>query len=427
MTSTTPPQPLADGCLGRKPPRPPTCRPLSACKQKLTYSPTISPSFGISKMSTIQQLTTPTFSQIDILPHLLLPFLLIGGYFLPPFRGRAAVFLALLTLIQWRCAVSSWPPNTGDTRAMRYGLATSWIFVLPVVERLVMHTPERDIWRVNEDEENDDEKSGPKNELKPNAVSTSLLTSTSTLKRGAPRTTVPDPNVTAEKLQARAPEGGTTMTNKPQIPEWSSAKLLFALHLIASPRAVGYNISGRSVTTARARLWKAQKTGVLTRTRFVTQKFLTSAVCYVVWDAIMVVWQRVAAVPDAWEWDSKTLREIGVAEVLMLGTVYCGMTMQFENAAGIAVGLGLSKIEVSVAFFPFGFLFTYVDKSISEFWLTMETVGLASCLWKYPGLLHRSKRMGDILASVYSTGQLPRYSHPHHQAVKLTQSQSSHA
>jgi len=54
---------------------------------------------------------------------------------------------------------------------------------------------------------------------------------------------------------------------------------------------------------------------------------------------------------DAWEWDSKTLREIGVAELLMFGTVYCGMTMQFENAAGIAVGLGLSKIKVSVAFF----------------------------------------------------------------------------
>jgi len=306
-------------------------------------------------------------SPTDMLPHMLLPVVVIGGYFLPPFRGRAAVFLVLLSLTQWRCAVSSWPPNIGDTRAMRYGLATSWIFVLPAVERLVMRTPEKDIWREDASEDEADSQRGGGETISTGArdMSTSVSTSVSTSTTTSTTTTTTAHNTTrrnqntppvaqnqASKVGAD-PAPASRQAQQVPIPEWSLHKLLSALRLLATPRAVGYNISSRSVKAARSNIRQARKSGAVSRMRFVTQRAVTSALCYLVWDAIMVAWQRIAVVPDAWAWGGQTLRDIAAAEALMLATVYCGMTMQFESAAAIAVGLSISEMEVRFLFSSF--------------------------------------------------------------------------
>ncbi|KAK4444332.1 membrane bound O-acyl transferase family-domain-containing protein [Podospora aff. communis PSN243] len=135
---------------------------------------------------------TPT-SPLHILPHILLPLLLVLGYFPPPFRFRAPLFLVLLAICQWGCTASPWPPNEGTTRALRYGLSSSWIFVLPTVERIVMHTPERDFFRVEDDDDD-------------------------------------------ESVKKRKREG---------VKEWSFAKLWRGVRLVCTPRGVGWNIGGR--------------------------------------------------------------------------------------------------------------------------------------------------------------------------------------
>ena len=369
--------------------------------------------------------SSPT-SPTDMLPHVLLPVVVIGGYFLPPFRGRAAVFLALLSLTQWRCAVSPWPPNMDDTRAMRYGLATSWIFVLPAVERLVMRTPEKDIWREDASEDEADSQGGGGETISagPRDMSTSVSTSTTTTAtttttRNPTRRNQNTPPVAqnqASKLGADPAPAAARQAQVLPIPEWSLDKLLSALRLLATPRAVGYNISSRSVKAARDNIRQARKSGAVSRMRFVTQRAATSALCYLVWDAIMVAWQRVAVVPDAWAWDEQTLRYIAAAEALMLATVYCGMTMQFESAAGIAVGLRISEMEVRFSLFLFLSHKTYIPGSfrmaasmrrrISDRGVPTDeggTIGLATCLWKHPGLLHYSQRLGQVLAPVHPT------------------------
>jgi hypothetical protein len=80
------------------------------------------------------------------------------------------------------------------------------------------------------------------------------------------------------------------------------------------------------------------------------QRLVVSVMCGLVWDAIMVTWQRLASdtntIPGRRAWDGPTVGRIAFAEVLMLGTVYCGMNMQYASASALAVGLLGGEVEV---------------------------------------------------------------------------------
>ena len=143
----------------------------------------------------------------DILPHLALPILLVLSLFVPPFRLRGVLFVALIAVAEWGSTVSLWPPNVGDTRPFKYALAGSWFFVLPVVQRILVHVPERDFWRVDDEE-------------------------------------IPGHN---------------------QPGEFTWAKAWWALALFATPRAVGWNFGSRKFNAWR----EAAKTQTISRTRFV--------------------------------------------------------------------------------------------------------------------------------------------------------------
>lgn len=94
------------------------------------------------------------------------------------------------------------------------------------------------------------------------------------------------------------------------------------------------------------------------------QRVALSVVCGLVWDAIMVTWQRLASdtdtIPERWAWDGPTAGRIAFAEVLMLGTVYCGMNMQYASASALAVGLFGGEIEVCIDFLSKSSLFPFL-------------------------------------------------------------------
>ncbi|KAB5527914.1 membrane bound O-acyl transferase family-domain-containing protein [Coniochaeta sp. 2T2.1] len=85
----------------------------------------------------------------DIAPHIVLSPLLLLAYYPPPFRHRGLLVLLIVSFAAWRATISPWPPNEGPTQAQRYGLSSAWIHYFPVIERLLLHTPERDFFQVN--------------------------------------------------------------------------------------------------------------------------------------------------------------------------------------------------------------------------------------------------------------------------------------
>lgn len=65
---------------------------------------------------------------------------------------------------------------------------------------------------------------------------------------------------------------------------------------------------------------------------------------------------RKAVVPPPDEWwslDRDTMLRILWLEILMVITVYAGMTMQFEIGAAVGVGLGLNEPEVGFSLLLF--------------------------------------------------------------------------
>ncbi|KAK3312231.1 hypothetical protein B0H66DRAFT_608514 [Apodospora peruviana] len=257
-------------------------------------------------MTTTNTSTTPSpttdfnpTSFLHILPHILLPILLILAYFPPPFRGRAPLFLALLAIVQWQCTTSPWPPNAGDTRALRYGLNSSWIFALPVVERMVMHTPEKDFFRVVDDDDSDKVKKG-KSQL---------------------------------------------------VREWSCGKLWRAVRLVCTPRAVGWNFGSRMINDQRKEMRRRRlaKERQLQRGQFAVRSLVRAFACYLAWDLVMLAEKKVVTIPDAeswrWGWSREALGEMAKVELIMLATVYLGMNLWFETAAAIGSGLGLNQPE----------------------------------------------------------------------------------
>lgn len=89
------------------------------------------------------------------------------------------------------------------------------------------------------------------------------------------------------------------------------------------------------------------------RVRYVARCVGVAMVCYLVWDAVMVAERRTAAagIPERLEWDLVTLGRVVYAELRMGLIVYCGMTMQFNLAAAVGVGLGLNGPEEWPALF----------------------------------------------------------------------------
>ncbi|KAK0630918.1 membrane bound O-acyl transferase family-domain-containing protein [Bombardia bombarda] len=241
----------------------------------------------------------------NILPHILLHFGPLLFYYLPPFHYRALVLILVVTTLEWQCTTSPWPPNRGDTRAFRYGLSMSWIFVLPVVERLLLHTPERDFWRVDD--------------------------------------------LRDKKDHDRQP---------PQKPldEFSWAKLRWAVALFSTPRAVGWNFGSRRINAQREQMKlqfkpnpkvgddKTRFSFPSPRTRFILASLMHAFIGYLAWDAVMLAETKIT-IPLEWNWDTGTLGRIACMEVLMGVTVYSSMTMQFEAGTAVSVGLGLSDFE----------------------------------------------------------------------------------
>lgn len=240
--------------------------------------------------------TTPLPLALAIAPHLLLPLLLFASYLPPPSRLRAPAFLFLLALLQWRCVVSPWPsnaPDRGSDRALRYGLACTWLFVLPVLSRLVVvQTPERGFWRVDD-----------------------VL-----------------------------PDGG----RPPPPKEWSMEKVRWAMNLVATPRGVGWNFGGRGVNARREAIRKERERTGESRGRFVARALGRAVRCWLVWDGLILGMQKAEGegrIPDGWRWEWGVLGEVGFAEVMMLGITWFGMTMQFEMGRAVGVGLGINAPE----------------------------------------------------------------------------------
>ncbi|KAM7214785.1 hypothetical protein V8F06_009857, partial [Rhypophila decipiens] len=259
---------------------------------------------------------------LSVLPHILLFIVLLLAFYPPPFRFRRFLICTLVALLDWRSTVSPWPPNIDDTRPLKYGIASSWIFVLPVVQTVLIHLPEKDFWRLDEEE------------------------------------------VVSELRE----DGTVVKTHRPSPPrEWSWNKLRWSVSLFATPRAVGWNFGGRKINSQREEIRRARlafsDTGggaackiddemvkmkvQFPRAQFVVVKLFRAFVCYLVWDLVAVANRRVITPrgEEWWSWEPEIMVKILWLEILMGITVYVGMNMQFDVAAAIGVGLRLNEPE----------------------------------------------------------------------------------
>ncbi len=264
----------------------------------------------------------------SILPHVLLPLLLPLSTLPPPFPGRAYLCLAIYLILQFLCTTSPWPSNAvtdPDARSMRYGMATSWIFILPWLQRVVLgavlddgNVPERVIWEVGS-------------------------------QAGEGRDGGGD-----GKAEKRDDEGERKVVQCGK--DWSWQKLCWSARLTASPRAVGWNIGSKTVNTWRAETKSQRLRGLLTRHGFILQRLAKAALCYLAWDVVMVALREMntaggGMIPAPGDvlaresWGMQEIKRILLLEVLMILTVCCGMTMQFELAAAVAVGLRVTDPE----------------------------------------------------------------------------------
>jgi len=221
-----------------------------------------------------------------IIPHLILPLLLVFSLFCPPFRGRGILFALLIIATDWACVVSPWPPiMTAAYQGMRYGLATSWIFVLPVLERILVHTPERDFRRLD---------------------------------------------ATGKPLPAPS--------------ELTLGKLRWAVALVATPRGVGWDFGRSGYARPRAR-----DSTLRPRVPFVISSLLRASIAYLATDVALLA-SKMADIPNTVEnaWAALTLWKLAYWDLLMVVTVYGNMEMQYHAYAAIDVGICGGMPEVCV-------------------------------------------------------------------------------
>lgn len=280
---------------------------------------------NMTKSTPIAVSLTPA-SPLHVLPFIILPFIAALANFPPPFRGRGLLVFVLIALLEWGCTTSPWPPNIGDPRALRYGLSSSWMFILPVVERALMHTPEKEFRRVVEEDSataSAPEKAQPEKEEQSKDTTTTTTTTTPALEKSTPATL---------------------------IPEFSLPKLWFSIRLACTPRAIGWTFGSRSINAQRALIRKRRLAGEqgYSRFEFAATNLLKAAVHYLVWDLVMLIEPRIDIPPGeewVWAWDREVLGRIAAVEGIMLATVWCGMNLQFELCAAMGVGLGINEPE----------------------------------------------------------------------------------
>lgn len=274
---------------------------IMAQLQSPLYPSSPSPSlFTTRGILPVDPISPSSPNPLDILPHILLFLVLLLAYFPPPFRGRGILVCTLIALLDWRSTVSAWPPNIGDTRPMKYGIASSWIFVLPVVQRILLQSPEKEFRRVADTE------------------------------------------------------------GDPAPPEWSWRKLRWSVSLYSTPRAVGWNFGSRRINAQREDMRRARLAAAASndtkqpavirfpRADFVATKIARAFACYLAWDLVMVANKKLTppGPDDWWSLQSGPMLRLLWLEILMGITVYAGMTMQFDVAAAIGVTLRLNEPEV---------------------------------------------------------------------------------
>ncbi|KAK5059689.1 hypothetical protein LTR84_009572 [Exophiala bonariae] len=256
-------------------------------------------------LSQHQSISQPEAQLQDYLPFALLPILIITALAAPPFYGRGIIFASLIILTDYLSLVSPWPPNAGSTRPSRYGNASSWLLVLPVLEKLLLHVPEQDFWRIND--------------LTDDAVHTS---------RGTKDNSSP-----SNHRQPAPP------------PPWTWRKLRWAGSLASTPRGVGWNFASHRVKNA----YDAMRRKKISRFSFVRSSLARAFFSYLALDSVLVFGQDLS-VPITWKANWITIRDILVAEFFMFVCTYASMTMQFESLAAISVGLGFSRPEPVLGF-----------------------------------------------------------------------------
>ncbi|RVX71665.1 hypothetical protein B0A52_03849 [Exophiala mesophila] len=243
----------------------------------------------------------------DYLPHITLPFLAILSFTCPPFAGRGILFATLIAINYFAFYFSPWPPNVYETRNMRYGMTSVWLFVLPIFERLLLHVPERDFWQL--------EDAGP--------------------------------------IENRHP------------PPWTWQKVHWAISLAATPRGVGWNFGGRRVNAARLALKEAGKG----RAASVRDSLIQTIIAYLALDATIIL-AKSAPIPAGWRFNLPTIADIVVAELYMFAAVYFAMGLQYSFVATVAVGFGLSPPENWVPVFG-SFSDCYTISNVwGKFWHT---------------------------------------------------------
>lgn len=218
-----------------------------------------------------------------VLPHITVYLLILLAYYLPPFQGRGPLFAFLIIAADYASKISGWPSPDGATRPMRYGLASSWFFTLPALERLLLRSPESDFW---------------------------LLDKAETLGKGRPK-------------------------------EFTWSKLGWAFSLAATPRGVGWNFGSRKVNAKR----NDMRARAISRPHFVLCGLVRAILAYIALDTVVFAVSR-CTVPVAWAWDLVVLRQIANMDLLMAICVYATMRMQFDIAAAFAVAVGFSRPEV---------------------------------------------------------------------------------
>lgn len=251
--------------------------------------------------STPSEATQPQIQHY--LPCIALPFLVIASFTAPAFPGRGVIFASLIIITDYLSLTSPWPPNTGPNRPSRYGIASSWLLVLPSLERLLLHVPERDFWRV---------------EGKPDAEG---------------RGNAPNGNA--------SPASSSSSSSSPPPPPWTWRKLCWATALASTPRGVGWNFASSRVRVA----YEAMARKNIGRLAFVGASLMRATCAYLALDAVLVFGHDLP-VPDGWLWNLQTIKDIVVAELLMLVCTYASMTLQYEALAAVLVGLGFSKPKV---------------------------------------------------------------------------------
>src|SRR5579871_4522679 len=87
--------------------------------------------------------------QGSILPHILLPISLFLSLASTPFRFRGIIWTFIISFLAYVVWIDPWPPRPEP----RYALNNAWFFFLPVIEKVLLHIPEKEFWNLEREKE----------------------------------------------------------------------------------------------------------------------------------------------------------------------------------------------------------------------------------------------------------------------------------